>query len=112
MTEVATAAVATLVIVGAFAVMLRRDDLRLRRRARLYRQLEQEGIEQLRRNDPYPEQGVVEGGFLREPSGARADTDRVLHEELERAREHTRMLERRRRRRSALRRGKGTECLV
>jgi hypothetical protein len=89
-------------LVGAgLAWMITREDVRLRRRARRYRQLELEGIEELRRDDdPYPEQGRVEGGFLREPDGRAADTARVMREELERAREHTR------------RRGRGTACLL
>jgi hypothetical protein len=101
-----------LVLAGA-AWLVTREDRRLRRRARRYRELELEGIEELRRdNDPFPEQGRVEGGFLREPNGRAADTARVLHEELERVREHTRRASRRRTRNRSLRRGKGAECLL
>ena len=42
------------------------------------------------------------GGFLREPDGRAADADRVLRDELARAREHTRTTWR----------GKGAECLL
>jgi hypothetical protein len=62
--------------------------------------------------EAFPEQGRVEGGFLREPNGRRADTERVLHEELERVREHTRRAGRRRSRTRSRRRGKGAECLL
>jgi hypothetical protein len=90
-----------LLLGAGLAWMMTREDIRLRRRARRYRQLELEGIEDLRRDDdPYPEQGRVEGGFLREPNGSAADTARVMHEELERVREHTR------------RRRKGAACLL
>jgi hypothetical protein len=84
-------AVIPLVIVGAAALAwsVLREDARLRGRARRYRQLELEGIEELRRGDPYPEEPAVEGGgYLREPDGSRTDSDRVLREELERARDH------------------------
>ena len=89
-----------LVLALAMVLALKREDVRLRRRARRYRQLELEGIEQLRRNDPYPEERAVEGGFLREPNGTRANADDVLREELRRAREHM------------TRTGKGAECLL
>ena len=89
------------VVAAALAWSVLREDARLRGRARRYRQLELEGIEQLRRGDPYPEEPAVEGGgYLREPDGRRVDCDRVLREELERAREH------------AIRRRKGTACLL
>ena len=58
-------------LVIALVLALRQEDMRLRRRARRYRQLELEGIEQLRR-DPFPEEMAVAGGFLREPDGAPA----------------------------------------
>jgi hypothetical protein len=99
-----------LVAVAAWAMT--REDVKLRRRARRYRELEHEGIEELRRDDPYPEERRVEGAFLREPDGRVADTRRVLREELERAREHTRREAGRRRRARTLRRGKGAECLL
>jgi hypothetical protein len=102
-----------LLLAAALAWMMTREDIRLRRRARRYRELELAGLEELRRDgDPYPEQGRVEGGFLREPDGRMADTERVLHEELERVREHTRRASRRRSRTRSLRRGKGAECLL
>ena len=53
-----------LALVAALALLIRREDARLRRRARRYRQLEHEGIEEIVRDDPFPEQAVVEGGFL------------------------------------------------
>lgn len=102
-------------IVGAVALVwaLLREDARLRRRARRYRQLEFEGIEELRRGDPYPEDpGIEGGGYLREPDGRMANADRVLREELERARDYTRRLRTRRSRARTLRRGKGAECLL
>jgi hypothetical protein len=88
-----------LVIVVGLILALRGEDMRLRRRARRYRQLEHEGIEQLRR-DPFPEDGAVAGGFLREPDGAPINGDEVLREELRRAREHM------------TRRGKEAQCLL
>ena len=60
-------------IVAALAWGVTREDARLRRRARRYRELELEGIEELRRDDPYPEHAVVRGAFLREPDGRRAN---------------------------------------
>jgi hypothetical protein len=112
MIETVAAVVVPLVIVAVLVHMLRRDDLRLRRGARRLRQLEHEGIEELRRPDPYPEEGHVEGAFLREPGGERADARRVLQEELERAREHTRRLYAKRARRRSMQGGKGAECLL
>jgi type II secretory pathway pseudopilin PulG len=101
------------IVLAALVWMMTREDAWLRRRARRYRELELEGIEELRRDDdPYPEHGRVEGAFLREPNGRRADTARVLHEELERVREHTRRMSRKRSRTRSLRRGKGAECLL
>jgi hypothetical protein len=89
-----------LVLALAMVVALKREDVRLRRQARRYRQLELEGIEELRRNDPYPEERAAQGGFLREPNGSRANADDVLREELRRAREHM------------SRKGKGAACLL
>jgi hypothetical protein len=90
-----------IVVAAALAWSVLREDARLRGRARRYRQLELEGIEELRRGDPYPEEPAVQGGgYLGEPDGRRADSDRVLREELERAREHT------------IRRRKGGACLL
>ena len=79
-----------IMLVVAVVVALKREDTRLRRRARRYRQLELEGIEELRRDDPFPEERKVEGGFLREPNGARVNADAVLRSELRQAREHMR----------------------
>jgi hypothetical protein len=99
--------------VAAAGWAIGREDARLKRRARRYRQLEFEGIEELRRNDPYPEDTRVEGGgYLREPDGRRLDADRVLRDELERARDYTRRLRARRSRARTLRRGRGAECLL
>lgn len=109
--------VAITVVVGLAVALLtglliRREDVRLRRAARRYRELELEGIEALRRDDPYPEARTVEGAWLREPDGRRADADRVLHEELARAREHTRQLQGTRSFRRSTTRAKGAECLL
>ena len=76
-----------LALVAALVLALRQEDIKLRRRARRYRQLELEGIEQLRR-DPFPEERAVAGGFLREPDGAAAAGDDILRDELRRARQH------------------------
>jgi hypothetical protein len=113
MVELFAGVAVALLLVAVVVWAVTTEDARLRRRARRYRQLELEGIEELRRDDPFPEQGRVQGGFLREPNGRAADAERVLHEELERAREHTRQESRRRSRsRSLRRRGKGAECLL
>ena len=98
--ETIVAAVFPVVLVLTLARAVTREDAKLRRRARRYRELELEGIDELRRDDPYPELAVVRGAFLREPDGRATDADRVLREELQRARDHT------------LRRGKGAECLL
>lgn len=74
--EMVASVIFPLVLVVGVVLALRREDIRLRRRARRYRQLEHEGIEQLRR-DPFPEDKAVEGGFLREPDGARTNGDDV-----------------------------------
>jgi hypothetical protein len=100
------------VLITLLAAFARSEDRRLRRAARRYRELEYEGIEELRPRDPYPEELGVDGGYLREPDGRLADAERVLHEELERAREHTRRLHSNRSRGRSLRRGKGSKCLV
>ena len=76
-----------LALVAALVLSLRQEDIKLRGRARRYRQLELEGIEQLRR-DPFPEERAVAGGFLREPDGAPAAGDDILREELRRVRRH------------------------
>ena len=100
--DVLVAVIAALVLGIVLATLVRREDARLRRRVRRYRELELEGIEQMRRNDPYPEEGAVPGAFLREPDGRPTDADRVLREELARVRQQTR----------ATWRGKGAECLL
>lgn len=111
--EVVAAIALPVLLLAALAWTMTREDAKLQRRARRYRELELEGIELLRRDDdPYPEQGRVEGGYLREPDGRAADTKRVMHEELERVREHTRRASRKRSRTRSLRRGKGAECLL
>lgn len=97
--ETVASVIFPLVLVVGLVLALRGEDTRLRRRARRYRQLEFEGLEQLRR-DPFPEDRTIEGGFLREPDGARTNGDDVLREELRRARAHM------------TRRGKGAQCLL
>ena len=87
------------VLVLALVRGVTREDAKLRRRARRYRELELEGIDELRRDDPYPEAAIVRGAFLREPDGRAVDAERVLREELRNAREYT------------LRRRKGAQCL-
>jgi hypothetical protein len=107
-------AIAVLVMLLAAVLsvfLIRREGARLRRRSRRYRELELEGIEELRAGDRmYPEEPIVDGGWMREPDGRPADADRVLREELERAREYTRRLRIARSR--PTRRGKGAECLL
>jgi hypothetical protein len=98
--EILAAVIPPVVLVLALAWAVRREDAKLSRRARRYRQLEFEGIEQLRRDDPYPEEAAVPGAYLREPDGRAVDGDRVLRAELGRAREYT------------LKRGKGAQCLL
>jgi hypothetical protein len=112
MMEGVAIAVLVLLVGGTVAVLLiRREGARLRRRSRRYRELELEGIEELRAGDRmYPEEPIVDGGWMREPDGRPADADRVLREELERAREYTRRLRIARSR--PTRRGKGAECLL
>jgi hypothetical protein len=87
------------VLVLALVRGITREDAKLRRRARRYRELELEGLDQLRRDDPYPEEATVRGAYVRAPDGRALDGDRVLREELRRAREYTL-------------RGKGAECLL
>jgi hypothetical protein len=114
MMEGVAIAVLVLLVGGTVAVLLiRREGARLRRRSRRYRELELEGIEELRfRDRMYPEEPVVDGGWMREPNGRPADADRVLHEELARAREHTRRVRSARSRRRRITRGTGAECLL
>jgi hypothetical protein len=97
--EIVAALVLPIVLLLALAWGVTREDARLRRRARRYRELEHEGIDELRRDDPYPEEGTVRGAFLREPDGRAVDAERVLREEFRRVREYT------------VRRRKGVECL-
>ena len=97
--ETVAFAVVPLVIAVGLVLALMGEDIRLRRRARRYRQLEYEGIEQLRR-DPFPEDKAVEGAFLREPDGVPINGDDVLRAELYTARKHM------------TRRGKGAQCLL
>lgn len=85
--DVIASAVFPLLLVVAVVLAMRGEDSRLRRRALRYRQLQLEGIEQLRR-DPFPEEKAVGGAFLREPDGAPAAGDDILREELRRARQH------------------------
>jgi hypothetical protein len=111
--ELLAAIAVPMLLLAALAWAVMREDAKLRRRARRYRELELEGIEELRRDDdPFPEEARVEGAFLREPNGRAADTGRVMQEELERVREHTRRASKRRSRTRSLRRGKGAECLL
>lgn len=110
-----SAIVAVLVVLGAvFAgVLIRREGTRLRQRSRRYRELELEGIDELRTHDmTYPEEPTVDVGWMREPDGRAADADRVLHEELARAREHTRRVRAARSRTRTIGRGKGAACLL
>jgi hypothetical protein len=106
--------VLVLVVVVVLAVwLIRREGAWLRWRSRRYRELELEGIEELRSRDRmYPEEPAVDGGWMREPDGRPADADRVLQEEMTRAREHTLRLRTARTRKRAIRRAKGAECLL
>jgi hypothetical protein len=97
--EIVAAVVLVIVLLLALGWGVTREDSKLRRRARRYRELELEGIDELRRDDPYPEAAIVRGAFLREPDGRAVDAERVLREELRNAREYT------------LRRRKGAQCL-
>jgi hypothetical protein len=108
--EIAAITLLGVAAVTSLVVLVRREDARLRQASRRYRELEWEGIEELRRpDDPYPEAAPA-GRWLREPDGSLADADRVLHEELNRAREHTRRLRRRRSAKRPL--GKEASCLL
>ena len=97
--EIVAAVVLPIVLGVALVRGVTREDAKLRRRARRYRELELEGIDELRRDDPYPEATMIRGAFLREPDGRAVDAERVLREELRNAREYT------------VRRRKGAECL-
>jgi len=108
--ELAAIAVVVMLLAALAGSFMRREGARLGRATRRYRELELEGVEELRFDAVYPEVQAVDGGWMREPDGRRADADRVLHDELERAREHTRRL---RIRRSRTRpRGKEVACLL
>jgi len=108
-------AIAVLALLGVVFAgwLIRREGINLRRRSRRYRELELEGIEELRAGDRvYPEEPAVSGAWMREPDGRPADADRVLHEELERAREHTRRVRGARSQTRSIKRAKGAECLL
>jgi hypothetical protein len=108
-------AIAVLALLGLVLAgwLIRREGMQLRRRSRRYRELELEGIEELRAGDRvYPEAPVVDDRWMREPDGRPADANRVLREELARAREHMRRVRLARSRSRAIRRGKGAECLL
>jgi hypothetical protein len=98
--EAIAAGVFAVALALALAWAVSREDAKLRRRARRLRELELEGIDELRRDDPYPEQAAVRGAFLREPDGSAIDGERVLREELGRARDYT------------SRTGRGAACLL
>jgi hypothetical protein len=102
------------VLAAVLAVsLIRREGEGLRRRSRRYRELELEGIEELRTRDmAYPEEPAVDGVWMREPDGRPADANRVLRKELERARRHTRRARSARSRSRSATRGKGAECLL
>ena len=87
--ETVAAVLIPVVLVSVAAWAVTREDAKLRRRARRYRELELEGIDELTQDDLYFEAAIVRGAFLREPDGRAVDADRVLHEELGRAREYT-----------------------
>jgi hypothetical protein len=107
---VAVSVVLAAVLAGA---LIRREGARLRQRSRRYRELELEGIDELRMHDmTYPEEPTVDGGWMREPDGRAADADRVLHEELARAREHTRRVRVARSRTRTTGTWKGAACLL
>jgi hypothetical protein len=112
--EEVAAAVLAVLLAALGVVLVRREGARLRRASRRYRELELEGIEELRsRGDMlYPEQRIVDGGWMREPDGGRADADRVLHDELEQARRYTRGLRTARSRARSISRGKEVACLL
>lgn len=87
MTSLALGIATMLVVVGVMVAWAVREDRRLRRRAREYRELEFEGIEEMRRGDPYPEFGERDRSVI-EPDGTRADRRAVQRDELRRLRDH------------------------
>lgn len=108
----AIAAIAVLVLIAAcFVLLMLREDTALRRRAHRVRQLELEGLDELRRRDAYAEEAWRFDGSLLDPDGSLVDVDSVLRNELAQAREHTRVKAARRSRMRSLRRWKGAECL-
>lgn len=110
---VAITAVVVLLATVLAVLLIRREGAGLRRRSRRYRELELEGIEELRSADViYPEEPAVDSAWMREPDGRPADANRVLREELARAREHTRRVRSARSRTRPMWRGKGAECLL
>lgn len=75
-----------LTVVGVLVGWAVREDRRLRRVGDRYRELEFEGIEELEKQDPYPE---FEGREpIVEPDGTKVDAAPVLHEELQNIRRH------------------------
>lgn len=73
-------------VVGVLVGWAVREDHRLRRVADRYRELEFEGIEELEKQDPYPE---FEGREpIVEPDGTKVDAAPVLSEELQTIRRH------------------------
>lgn len=84
------ATVIMLVVVGTLVGWAVREDRRLRRAADRYRELQFEGIEELERNDPYPE---FEGGGMErivEPGGEKVEARPLLQRELAIARDYMR----------------------
>ena len=113
MTGTIAAVAGPLLLIAAFVALARREDVRLTRRARRFRQLELEGIEAIpAATDPYPEAAAVNGAFLREPDGHAADTERIMREELGRLRGRTSQAHAARSRTRSLRRGRGAACLL
>ena len=106
------AAIAGLALIAAgFVLLMLREDAALRRRAHRVRQLELEGLDELRRRDAYTEEAWKSDGSLLDPDGSVADVDSVLRSELAQAREHTRVKAAQRSRMRSLRGWKGAECL-
>lgn len=93
MIESITAIAVPALIAACFVWLMRREDTALRRRAHRVRQLELEGLDELRGRDAF------------------ADVETVLRNELAQAREHTRVKAARRPRTRSLRVWKGAECL-
>jgi hypothetical protein len=98
-------------IAACFVWLMRREDTALRRRAQRVRQLELEGLGELRGRDAYSEEAGTSAGSILDPDGSVADIETVLRNELAQAREHTRVKAARRPRTRSLRGWKGAECL-